>query len=470
MRIIKPQILILYLLHVKFLLCQVVIYENYYKIQAICEANSILEKQNEDYLISGTTYNDLNQDWSYCILNISSDGDSMETKIWGGVNTDVLRKTILVEDSFYITAGYTYSETLGNDDMVWMKLDNQYNVVWEKKLGGSDYDYALDCVNYNDSTFIISGGYNDKMCLVKSDIKGNILWQNTYSNSMYTNYAKSVDITPDNGIIAAGLKYYADVTTDVYIIKTDSAGNEIWNKTYGLDYWDGANSVQSLNNGYYLIAGQMDYEYMPVHVQGLVLELDDSGNQYIEKGLGGDYDDVFYKGILLSDGNFLFAGTNGIDGWIVKTDNYGDIIYEATFDNDGYEYFTDVIECTDHSIVAAGVWIDYDNLNERKICVIKMDSLITRTNEQAIELVPELLIFPNPSVSKINIIINLPDDDNGFQLKIYDVYGKLVFLRNLNSRQLNYSIPDLAFTEGVYIAYLLNDQINYSIFEKFIIE
>ena len=80
-------------------------------------------------------------------------------------------------------------------------------------------------------------------------------WSNTYGG-INIDGAEDVKSTNEgNYIIAGKTKSYGNGERDVWLIKTDENGTEIWNKTYGGKKEDVANSVDQTSDDGYIIGG-----------------------------------------------------------------------------------------------------------------------------------------------------------------------------------------------------------------------
>jgi hypothetical protein len=84
------------------------------------------------------------------------------------------------------------------------------------------------------------------------------MWDKTFGGPIF-DIAESVQQTSDGGYIIAGdTDSYDDSEQDAWLIKTDSTGNVMWDKTFGGSNDEQAFSVQQTSDGGYIIAGDTD--------------------------------------------------------------------------------------------------------------------------------------------------------------------------------------------------------------------
>ena len=120
-----------------------------------------------------------------------------------------------------------------------------------------------------DSGYIITGtkgsqgNSGNDVWLIKTDSQGNEEWNQIFSgddNDGINNYyiGESVQQTTDGGYIITGSQELLDTGRDLWLIKTDSQGIEEWDQIYsgtGTSGTDQGRFVQQTSDGGYIIIG-----------------------------------------------------------------------------------------------------------------------------------------------------------------------------------------------------------------------
>jgi hypothetical protein len=126
----------------------------------------------------------------------------------------------------------------------WMN-NYQYEGGWHSR---EELHHGIVC---SDGNYVGCGyvGYRNtsmsqEMLLIKVDTSGTELWHRFYDNDEMAKYAEAVLETPDGGFVLTGSKTVGNDTALLVVLRTDSAGEEIWTsrffssespKAYGYD-------------------------------------------------------------------------------------------------------------------------------------------------------------------------------------------------------------------------------------------
>jgi hypothetical protein len=177
------------------------------------------------------------------VVKLSATGAIVWQKTLGGTDSDTAGSVQPTPDGGYILASLTQStngDVTGNhgvDDAWVVKLDAMGIIVWQKALGGTESDAALNIQPTLDGGYILAGfttsndgdvtgnhGNGDGW-VVKLGATGAVVWQKSLGGTSF-DMALSIQPTTDSGCILAGFTSSTDgdVTgnhgsTDAWVVK-----------------------------------------------------------------------------------------------------------------------------------------------------------------------------------------------------------------------------------------------------------
>jgi len=181
-------------------------------------------------------------------------------KTYGGTPNDWAYSLVRTNDGGYVSAGATIPFGAAPSDFWLVKINSDLNVEWNQTYGGPWGDMADSVVQTSDGGYALAGstwsastGFD--FWLVKTDSAGNMLWNQTYGGGK-DDWSHTVVQTSDGGYALAGYtNSYGAGRRDFWLVKTDSTGNAVWNQTYGGTDDDEAQSVVQTSDGGYALAG-----------------------------------------------------------------------------------------------------------------------------------------------------------------------------------------------------------------------
>lgn len=289
------------------------------------------------YIITGSTFGISDA------LLVKTDANGVEqwNTTFGATKYDAGYSVKQTTDGGYIIAGaYTYVPPPGTYDAWLIKTDSNGVQQWDQKFGGTFSDYAYSVQQTSDGGYILAGSTNptntnDDVYLIKTDASGNLVWTKSYGGGN-DDSGQSVQQTSDGGYIVAGwTESFGAGLADVYLIKTDASGNTVWTKTYGGANYDDGRSVWQTSDGGYVIAGST-LSFGAGFSDVYLIKTDTTGNEQWNETFGGAQSDHGYWAQETTDGGYIIVGdtssygAGSSDVWLIKIGGGGPTL-KSTF-------------------------------------------------------------------------------------------------------------------------------------------
>ncbi|GAA4109177.1 lipoprotein [Aquimarina addita] len=242
---------------------------------------------------------------------------------YGGSNEDSALSIVETLDGGYAIAGYTFSldgditdKTATDSDYWLLKLNPDGTLQWSKTYGGTNDDRATKLIQATDGGFVMVG------------------------------YSRSND---EDASLNAGLQ-------DYWVIKVNTNGEIIWEKSFGFGGIDQAFSIIQTTDGGYFITGFLDVtasdgggnddkSFGTKHGVGEFwgIKLDADGNQEWRRYFGGTNNDRSYDVVQTEDQGFILIGSSesvdfditnskgSYDFWVLKINTQGTLVWQKSF-------------------------------------------------------------------------------------------------------------------------------------------
>jgi len=343
---------------------------------------------------------------------------------------------------------------------------------------------------------------------------GGILWDSVYGNTNRDELTTAV-VATDGGVVLAGSSYsprggdkkndYIG-NNDYWIIKIDSAGNRLWDRTLGGGLSDYLTCAAVVGNIGYIFGG---YSNSPASfnktdscrggVDYWIMRTDKSGLPLWDKTFGGAKEDYLTSIQYISSkyllggysnsgksGDKAAASKGGYDFWTLQLDKNGVIEQQFDWGGTGDDYLSDYIPNGTEYILAgtsnspkgrdkkAGT---VGNTGQNDYWVFKVSSAGAIAKNNVVDSVvidskeaynkSQLLmeVTPNPVKDVLHINYNTNNAQNVL-IAVYNNNGKLINQQTLSQSSGTYTLNIAAQSSGIYYAVLKSG--NSTVTKKFV--
>jgi len=436
----------------------------------------VLPTPDGGYIIAGMTETQFAGDSDIYAIKTNSIGDMVWTKSYGGYQPENAYCILATADSNYFILGYTKSYGAGNYDIWLLKINPSGDTLWTKTYGTSGEDEGKGIIATDDGNYVIVGRtYNSAnassdACLIKINPAGTILWTKYYGGPQYDT-GHSVRLCSDGGYILVGQTFsYGTVAGDIYLVKTNSAGDSLWTKTFGGIYEDEADDITINSDNSFTICGK-SISYSAGSEDVWVIKTNAVGIESWNKTYGGTDKDVAHTIQQTPDGGYILGcisrsfGWINPDMWLVKINAVGDTLWTRNFGSWYHDHCHGVRTTSDGGYIAIGHSEDVSLT--KHVYFLKLDALgIVPVEEIALEDV--LNVYPNPAEGHLNLNYSL--FAKGVNIEIYNILGTKIYSQQQTSNVRSQTVIDVSgFDRGLYFLKLSDEKNSSHSFVKKII-
>ena len=436
----KPWFIVLCIAHVP-LRAQTVYFDQSYDVNSQAENGRPVAVVDSGYIMVNTSITSGKNQFAF--IRTDNFGTEIVRNVFGANGYvygtwSVNKKT----DSTWAIAGVYQHPDSSNYDMFTAEIDQHGDTIWFKVLGTSFTEGAKKVLVLSGGDLAVFGtrvfavNQEADFLLIKTDPFGNPIWERELGLPA-TKYENGYDIiqTPDGGFVLSGNRTQIGVANSrrFLLIRTDSDGNQLWEKTYGGPYNDWGGYVTKSMEGGFMLGGYKALNAGNDSGKLWLIKVDDLGVMQWNKVyttpsmVKGEVEGIEQ----LVDGSYVIVGNNRIDyyrGWILKVDQEGAMLWSRLYTRnlDNHNYFWDFAPTPDGGFVVCGT----THNTTQDAWLLKLDSL--GCNEPNCDTVAgvihvplpamQLEVWPNPTDGIVNM--KLPVRKIGM-MEVVDVMGRV---------------------------------------------
>ena len=295
--------------------------------------------------------NQYSDNFNYNFLNSSSSADDFEYSWdlnWGGIYEDVGYEVATDSQNNVYLAGWTDLTGSDNCDIIISKYDLNGQEGWVKTWGGSSDDRAYDIyIDASDNVYIVGttkslGDSDGDLIIIKFDTLGNEIWNKTWGGNQYDTGRYIIEDTFGNFYVSGQSSSFGDADGDALLVKFNNNFEELWNVTWGGSESDIANKVEKGSDGNIYVIGHSDsLDPSPGESDVFLLKYSSSGDFEWERDWGTSYSQRGIGLALDSNDNIYITGytfghpSSSGKAYLLKYDSSGTYQWERIWGVNG---------------------------------------------------------------------------------------------------------------------------------------
>lgn len=348
-------------------------------------AHDVLLLDDGGYLIVGETAADSGQEGlvHLLLMRLDEDGDVVWERTYAEGRASSGAAVLAASDGGYVVAGTIQSGDGDDADIYLLRVDAEGTERWSQSFGTPRNEFGGRLLETADGGFVIVGnsvdpndvvadasaaGYagfdgRSNVYVVRTDAGGNEIWSRRVATEDNV-IASGGAIAADGGIVVLShALYYPIDDNDIRLFKVDDAGVVLWSRTWE----DGKASGYDLfatGDGGYLISGMQVFPGDPQceKPDALLIKVGGDGRELWSTTVGEpDRVETAHAVTETSDGQYVCVGwqlpdfyTHQDDIYLVGFDADGSLLWESVRSTDKHNMHEVFFQHPDGSFIIAG--------------------------------------------------------------------------------------------------------------------
>lgn len=267
---------------------------------------------------------------------------------FGKIHTDAQFEYFIqlapINDTDWVAVGSRRTFEERQSSSLFKYMDANFEIIWQKSYEGEAFEIGSKIVSTGAGNMLLGHTrYSDERggdCrVVLLDTLGNEVW-NVIIGGIGDDHLFDAVTVPDGGYLLVGnTERDRAEGFNGWLVKLDQQGSIVWKRSFGNEdksRGDYFSSIQKLPIGHFLISGYTA-SLGTGRFDGWLMKIDQDGNMIWSKTYGGEGKDNIRKPFLLEDDGFLFGGSfrsqaeSESQGCLTKTDSKGNVVWRKYY-------------------------------------------------------------------------------------------------------------------------------------------
>ncbi len=248
---------------------------------------------------------------------------------------------------------------------------------FHKVYSGNGYDRAEGVAQFLDSSYLVTGSSSSfedapsQLFLMHLNKDGSKRWSRAYGGNGFES-GKRCFVIGNDALFTFGTSTSGISTNhDVYVLKTDTSGNVLWEEYVDLGNWDRVTDVLLLPDTSFIICAETNFS-SDNSIDGVILKMNKNGTILWQHQLENPGEDNLNCIRMKNSSNIFIGGKKYVadslkaQAYVAKIDTSGNILWEKTIAGEGWAEFNDLVLYNSDMYAIGGTQItetsDYDPL------------------------------------------------------------------------------------------------------------